>query len=97
LWSGHFWWETVEEIVEREPAGPCYLNEMPADLLEIVEVVVYAFLGWRYIFSPTYRKQTHKRWKSESRLTIFFEILYGVFGIGLTLLPFWFLVDALRR
>ena len=69
---------------------------MPGEFFEIVDVVVYAFFGWRYIFSPAFRVHTHKRWKFESRLTIFLEIIYGAFGIGLTLLPFWLLVSALR-
>ena len=66
------------------------------DFFEIIDAVVYAFFGWRYIFSPAFRKRTHKRWRFESRLTVFFEILYGAFGMGLTLLPFWLLVNALR-
>jgi|GEM_PF-1864320 len=72
------------------------LKVMPGDFLEIVDVFVYAFIGWRYILSSAFRRRTHKRWRVESRLTIFFEILGGAFGVGLTLLPLWLVIDAIR-
>jgi len=69
---------------------------MPADFLDLIEVVVYAFYGWRYLLSPSFRAQTHMRWKAEGALSIFFDILFGVFGIALTLLPFWGLIYFFR-
>ena len=64
---------------------------MAFEVLEIFEYFAYGLSGWRYIFSPKFRKQIHARWRTESRLMIGFEIVMSAFGILLTLLPLWLL------
>ena len=67
-----------------------------SDALEIFDLIVDAFSGWRYLFSPAYRRRTHERWKVEGRLTQFFDILLGGFGVLLTLGMLWLVINILR-
>ena len=70
-------------------------QKMPGEFFEIVDWVVYAVSGWRYIFSSSFRQRTHRRWKVEAELTVVFEIVFALAGIALTLLPLWFGIKAL--
>ena len=63
------------------------------EALEIVDWFANAFAGWRYLFSSSFRRRTHKRWKVEGRGKAFFEIFFGGSGILLTLLLLWLLID----
>jgi hypothetical protein len=58
---------------------------MAGAIFEAFEWVLYAFLGWRYIFSSSFRERTHRRWKSESKLTVAFEIGEAVIGVSVSL------------
>jgi len=69
---------------------------MPADFLELIDVIIYAFSAWRYVLSPSFRHHTHKRWRAEGVMSAGLDILSAVFGIGLTLLPLWFVISILR-
>ena len=69
---------------------------MPADALEIFEWIGNAFAGWRYLFSPSFRRRTHARWKAEGRGTAFVEILFGAMAMLFTLFLLWLVVDMLR-
>ena len=68
---------------------------MPSDAFEILEWIVNAFAGWRYLFSRSFRQRTHARWKSEGRVTAFIDILFGGSGVLLTLVLLWLLVSFL--
>ena len=63
-----------------------------------IDIFFHAFAGWRYLFSPSYRRETHARWKTESRLTAFFEFVGGAFamllaplllGLGILMVVVW--------
>ena len=69
---------------------------MPADALEIFDWIGYAFSGWRYLLSPSFRQRTNKRWKAEGRGKAFIEILFGGLGVVLTLVLLGFAVGLLR-
>ena len=69
---------------------------MPADILEIFDWIGYAFSGWRYLLSPSFRQRTNKRWKAEGRGKAAIEILFGALGMLLTLFLVWLVVDVLR-
>ncbi len=69
---------------------------MPADFLDVIDIVMYIFSGWYYLFSPSFRAQTHKRWRTEGAISIFLDLLFGVFGVGLSLLLVWFVISGLR-
>ncbi len=66
---------------------------MPLDALEIFGWIGDAFNGWRYVFSPTFRQRTHKRWKAEGRGKAFIEILFGALGMVVTVLLVWLMVQ----
>ena len=69
---------------------------MPADVLEIFDLIANAFAGWRYLFSPSFRRRTHARWKAEGRSTAFFDILFGTAGMLFTIFILWVVVNWLR-
>ena len=66
-----------------------------SDVLEIFEWIVYAFSGWRYLFSPAFRRRTHERWNVEGGLQKFLDILFGGLGVLLTLGVLWLLIAIL--
>ena len=66
------------------------------EALEILDWFGNAFAGWRYLFSSSFRQRTHKRWKVEGRGKALIEVLFGGFGILLTLLLLWLLIDVLQ-
>ena len=69
---------------------------MPAEVLEIFEWIGNAFAGWRYLFSPSFRRRTHARWKAEGRSKAFFDIIFGTFGMLFTIFVVWAVVSLLR-
>jgi hypothetical protein len=69
---------------------------MPPDVLEIFDWIGYAFAGWRYLLSPSFRRRVHTRWKAEGRGKAFVEILFGALGVLLTLFLLWLVLDLLR-
>jgi hypothetical protein len=52
------------------------------DILEALGTLVEGLFGLRYLFSKKYRNKIHQRWKSESRLSIAFEIFGGIIAIA---------------
>ncbi|HEU4507783.1 MAG TPA: hypothetical protein VFR78_06070 [Pyrinomonadaceae bacterium] len=68
---------------------------MPADVFEIFDWIIDGFAGWRYVFSRSFRKRTHARWRVEGWGTAFVEILFGGIGVLLTVVVVWVLVALL--
>lgn len=62
--------------------------------LELLEIAVYAFGGWLYLLSPDFRKQTHNRWRFESRLGIAFEMFEAILGMAVSVGVAGFLVQS---
>ena len=69
---------------------------MPADALEIVDLLANALAGWRYLFSSSFRLRTHARWKAEGWGTALIEILFGAVSMLFTLFLLWLVVHLLR-
>lgn len=69
---------------------------MPADALEIVDWIANGFAGWRYLFSSSFRRRTHARWKAEGRGTALIDIVFGASGMLVTLFLLWLAVYLLR-
>lgn len=69
---------------------------MPAEVLEIYDWIDNAFAGWSYLFSPSFRKRTHARWKAEGRGKAVVEILFGTLGVLFTIFLVWLVVNLLR-
>lgn len=66
------------------------------DALDMVHWIEDAFAGWRYLLSASFRRRTHKRWKSEGRGTALIEILFGAIGVLASLFLVWLLIDFAR-
>ncbi|HEX7331361.1 MAG TPA: hypothetical protein VF290_07670 [Pyrinomonadaceae bacterium] len=58
---------------------------MPAEALEFFDWIANAVAGWRYLFSSSFRRRTHARWKAAGRGTALIEIVFGALGIVFTL------------
>lgn len=82
---------------------------MPDNLLDlgalgdVLGFFASAFAGWRYLFSPSYRRQVHARWQSRSQLQIAQDIAAAVAGslfflaVSWLLLGFFFGFDWMPR
>ncbi len=64
----------------------------------VIDIFFHASAGWRYLFSSSYRRETHARWRAEGALTAFFEFVGGAFamllaplllGLGIFLVVDW--------
>jgi hypothetical protein len=51
-----------------------------SEIIEAVGRVIQGGLGFRYLFSRTYREKTRQRWKCQSRISIAFEVLEAAIG-----------------
>ena len=54
------------------------------DLLDASDLVEPVVRGWRYLLSRTYRLKKHREWRDDW-LSAFFEILFGLLSIVLSL------------
>lgn len=70
---------------------------MPSDALELVDWIIDGIAGWRYLLSPSFRRRTHERWKTEGWSTALIEILFGALAVIFTLLLLsvlaWMILD----
>ncbi|HKP81154.1 MAG TPA: hypothetical protein VJT69_04005 [Pyrinomonadaceae bacterium] len=69
---------------------------MPADVVEIFDWIANGFAGWRYLFSPSYRRRTHARWKAEGRIRAFVDILFSTLSMLFTIFLIWVVVNLLK-
>jgi hypothetical protein len=50
-----------------------------ADIIDFLGPCAEGMTVWRYLCSPSYRRRTHARWRSQSRLETGLEIFfYGI-------------------
>lgn len=66
---------------------------MLIDIVEISDLFKALFGVWAFLFSPSYRRKTLKRWKIESRLTIFFELVFSLVGFAFSIYIIYYLLD----
>jgi H+/Cl- antiporter ClcA len=52
-----------------------------------------ALAGWRYLFSPSYRRRVHARWQSRSQLQIAQDIAAAFAGSVLLLVVFCVIIS----
>ena len=57
------------------------------ELIDAIDCLAAGLAGWRYLLSPSYRKQTHAVWKEKTNSCVALEILGGVVGLCFTLSP----------
>lgn len=72
------------------------LAHMPASIFEAVEFVDWlraGVAGWRYLFSSSFRAETHARWRQETPLWVLSDILCGVAGIAFTLVIVYLVIS----
>jgi hypothetical protein len=52
----------------------------PGALGDFIHFLGNAFAGWRYVFSPSYRRRIHARWESQSQLQIAQDVTSAIVG-----------------
>ena len=62
---------------------------------ELLEWGVVAVAGWRFLLSPSYRKEKLTGWKNESVLYILWDICAALAGIAFNLLTLYLLYEAI--
>jgi hypothetical protein len=55
---------------------------VPAEVTAWIEPIAG---GWRYLFSPTFRAQTHEAWRHEHIGYVVWDVFWGMLGLGLSL------------
>jgi hypothetical protein len=53
-----------------------------SEIIEAIGKVIEGGLGFRYLFSKAYRERTRQRWKSQSRISIAFEVFEAAIGVA---------------
>ena len=69
---------------------------MPASFLEVIELFDWVWAGiagWRYLVSPSFRRETHERWKRQSAGRVFLDIACGIAGVAFTLVVLYVIVS----
>ena len=56
------------------------------EIIEAIGKVIEGGLGFRYLFSRTYRERTQQRWKNQSKISIAFEIFEAAIGVAFIIL-----------
>ena len=54
------------------------LLELAAGVGELSEWFYGAFAGWRYVFSRSYRRRVHARWRDEAWVYVAVDIICGI-------------------
>ena len=67
------------------------------ELLEFLDWFRAAGLGWRYLFSPEYRREVHEKWKNEKWYYAAWDILCGLAGIAFGLLVIYLIWSLFLR
>jgi hypothetical protein len=66
-----------------------YLLDLPV-VGDVLGFLAAACTGWRYLFSPSYRRRVHERWQSKNQLQIAQEVAAAVAGS-----LFWLVIFSL--
>jgi hypothetical protein len=70
---------------------------MVGELGELFEWIRAAFAGWRFLFSPSYRKTKRNDWENEKTIYIVWDVFCGLAGIIFSLLIIYFVYEAIYR
>lgn len=63
------------------------------EALELGDWLRAAVAGWRYLFSRSFRIQTHARWRQERRWHVAWDVICGMAGMAFTGLIFYAIVS----
>ena len=64
---------------------------------ETVEWIVAAAAGWRYLFSPKYRKKKKHEWRNEKAFYVVWDVCCGVAGIAFSVLVVYLVCTAVTH
>jgi hypothetical protein len=67
---------------------------LAAEIFELIENGAYAVSGWRYLLSPSFRLQTHKRWQAKGRAWVVIDVFMAGVGMVFTGFLVWLFVRA---
>ena len=68
---------------------------MIGELAELFDWIRAPFAGWRYLFSPSYRKTKDNDWKNEKTVYIVWDVCCGLAGIIFSLLIIYFAYEII--
>ena len=60
----------------------------------LVEWLLGAAAGWRYLFSPSYRQRTRARWRSKAWIYIAVDVVCGIVACAFSLFLLWALISV---
>jgi len=66
------------------------------EIIEAIGKVIEGGLGFRYLFSRTYRERTRQRWKNQSKISIAFEVYEAAIGVALIIVILFVLLGLVR-
>ena len=72
---------------------PMALLHLASGIGELLDWLLGAVAGWRYVFSPSYRRRTHARWRDEAWIYIAFDVICAAVACAFSL----FLLAGLIR
>jgi hypothetical protein len=52
-----------------------------SEIIEAIGKIIEGGFGFRYLFSRTYRERTNQRWKTQSKISIAFEVFEAIIGM----------------
>ena len=61
---------------------------------ELLDWLLSASAGWRYVFSPSYRQDVHAEWQSERWYYVAWDVICGVAGVAFSLFLLYLAVSA---
>ncbi|OGP54453.1 MAG: hypothetical protein A2Y65_09740 [Deltaproteobacteria bacterium RBG_13_52_11] len=67
-----------------------------SEIIEAIGKVIEGGFGFRYLFSRTYRERTRQRWKSQSRISIAFEVFEAAIGVAFIIIILFALLGIVQ-
>jgi len=58
---------------------------MFGEIIESIEWIMKVVVGWRYVFSSTFRNEVHRQWKGERWFVVAVDIAGGISGVILSI------------
>jgi hypothetical protein len=67
-----------------------------SEIIEAIGKIIQGGFGFRYLFSRNYRERTRERWKTQSRMSVAFEVIEAVIGMGCIIIILFVLFGVLK-
>ena len=69
------------------------LLELAAGVGELFDWFYGGFAGWRYVFSPSYRRHVHARWLDQAWVYVAVDIICGIATCALSLFVLYAIIS----